>query len=68
MPAARWARTLAFSGDRAKIAGAPHKELVRRLEFVLEVGLGYLNLDRRATTLSGGEMQRLRLAAQLGST
>ena len=65
--AAAWARKLHFSGDRARIAEAPLRELVHRLEFVLEVGLGYLGLDRRAATLSGGEMQRLRLAAQLGS-
>ena len=65
--AAKWARKLSFTGDRATVAAAPHKELARRLDFVLEVGLGYLGLDRRAATLSGGEMQRLRLAAQLGS-
>ncbi|NUO54508.1 MAG: excinuclease ABC subunit A, partial [Polyangiaceae bacterium] len=62
-----WARRLMFSGDRAKIAEAPQKELVRRLAFVEDVGLGYLALDRLAASLSGGEMQRLRLAAQLGS-
>jgi excinuclease ABC subunit A len=65
--AARWASKLHFEGDRRLIAEAPHKELLHRLSFVLEVGLGYLDLDRRAATLSGGEMQRLRLAAQLGS-
>jgi excinuclease ABC subunit A len=56
-----------FTGDRARIAEAPSGELVRRLEFLVEVGLSYLSLDRAARTLSGGEMQRLRLSAQLGS-
>ncbi|MEO7329800.1 MAG: excinuclease ABC subunit A, partial [Minicystis sp.] len=62
-----WAKKLRFSGDQATIAKAPLRELLHRLSFVDEVGLGYLDLDRRAGTLSGGEMQRLRLAAQLGS-
>jgi excinuclease ABC subunit A len=61
------ARKLSFAGKEAIIAKAPLAELVRRLEFALRVGLGYLALDRAAATLSGGEMQRLRLAAQLGS-
>jgi excinuclease ABC subunit A len=56
-----------FEGSSADIAKAPHAELVRRLAFVEQVGLGYLALDRPAATLSGGEMQRLRLSAQLGS-
>src|SRR5204863_3093976 len=56
-----------FSGDRAKIAEAPWAELLRRLEFLGQVGLSYLSLDRAARTLSGGEMQRLRLSAQLGA-
>jgi excinuclease ABC subunit A len=56
-----------FAGDRARIAEAPWGELRRRLEFLMEVGLSYLSLDRAARTLSGGEMQRLRLSAQLGS-
>ncbi|MEM9016232.1 MAG: excinuclease ABC subunit UvrA, partial [Verrucomicrobiota bacterium] len=42
-------------------------EITQRLHFMEEVGLGYLQLDRSATTLSGGESQRIRLAAQLGS-
>jgi excinuclease ABC subunit A len=45
----------------------PGPEIKSRLEFLEEVGLGYLTLDRGAPTLSGGEAQRIRLAAQLGS-
>ena len=56
-----------FAGKDLAIASAPHAELVRRLAFVEQVGLGYLALDRPAASLSGGEMQRLRLSAQLGS-
>lgn len=43
------------------------KEINKRLDFLLEVGLGYLNLDRPARSLSGGEAQRIRLATQIGS-
>ncbi len=43
------------------------KEITSRLKFMLDVGLDYLTLDRRANTLSGGEAQRIRLASQLGS-
>src|SRR5471030_2949156 len=43
------------------------KEILSRIEFLLNVGLEYLSLDRRANTLSGGEAQRIRLASQLGS-
>lgn len=60
-------KQLRFAGDQQKIAGPVVSELLRRLEFLCDVGLGYLALDRPARTLSGGEMQRLRLAAQLGS-
>ena len=42
-------------------------EIVRRLQFLIDVGLDYLTLDRAASTLSGGEMQRIRLATQIGS-
>ncbi|MFO0680077.1 MAG: excinuclease ABC subunit UvrA [Polyangiaceae bacterium] len=59
--------TWRFEGDAATIAEAPLAELRRRLAFVDQVGLGYLGLDRAANSLSGGEMQRLRLSAQLGS-
>ena len=56
-------------GDREKaIADALRPEIAARLRFLDAVGLGYLALDRGADTLSGGEAQRIRLAAQLGST
>ncbi|HMJ12783.1 MAG TPA: excinuclease ABC subunit UvrA, partial [Polyangiaceae bacterium] len=53
-----------FPEERASIAAPILQELGRRLEFLQNVGLEYLSLDRPANTLSGGEMQRLRLAAQ----
>src|SRR5262249_41066589 len=43
------------------------KEIRARLQFLLDVGLNYLTLDRRAASLSGGEAQRIRLATQIGS-
>lgn len=49
------------------IAEAPLKEINNRLKFMLDVGLEYLTLDRKAGTLSSGEAQRIRLASQLGS-
>lgn len=49
------------------IAETVLKEIKSRLEFLLDVGLGYITLNRRANTLSGGEAQRIRLAGQLGS-
>ncbi|GAA4329073.1 excinuclease ABC subunit UvrA [Pigmentiphaga soli] len=58
---------LETSGREAEIARDILAELRSRLEFLQEVGLGYLALDRAAPTLSGGEAQRIRLAAQLGS-
>ena len=51
----------------AKIAAAVLREIKARLEFLLEVGLNYLNLSRAAGSLSGGEAQRIRLATQIGS-
>ena len=60
-------RGLETSGREAEIARDILSELRSRLDFLEEVGLGYLALDRAAPTLSGGEAQRIRLAAQLGS-
>jgi excinuclease ABC subunit A len=58
---------LRLSGREATIAEAPLHELDRRLAFLQEVGVGYLGLSRPAHSLSGGETQRVRLAAQLGA-
>ncbi len=56
-----------FEGREADIARNVVAEIAPRLRFLQRVGLGYLSLNRSATTLSGGETQRIRLAAQLGS-
>lgn len=56
-----------FSGREEEIARQILKEIKMRLNFLLNVGLNYLTLDRNATTLSGGEAQRIRLATQIGS-
>ena len=63
----RWVEALQLVGRDADIARDLVPEIKSRLEFLEEVGLGYLTLDRGAPTLSGGEAQRIRLAAQLGS-
>src|SRR6266568_3783155 len=60
-------RGLVLSGREAEIARDIVAELKSRLSFLEQVGLSYLSLDRSAPTLSGGEAQRIRLAAQLGS-
>jgi excinuclease ABC subunit A len=55
------------AGEAARVAKPVLKEIRARLAFLENVGLGYLTLDRRAGTLSGGEAQRIRLASQVGS-
>lgn len=56
-----------IEGKRGKIADKVLKEIQLRLEFLVNVGLDYLSLDRSADTLSGGEAQRIRLASQIGA-
>ncbi len=63
----QWIAGLTLTGRDADIARDVVSEIRSRLEFLADVGLGYLTLDRAAPTLSGGEAQRIRLAAQLGS-
>jgi excinuclease ABC subunit A len=61
-------RTLGSTDRERAIAQQIFKEIRARLGFLTNVGLGYLNLSRSATTLSGGESQRIRLATQIGSS
>jgi excinuclease ABC subunit A len=65
--AAGYFADLALSGRRGEIAEKILKEIRERLQFLVNVGLDYLTLDRSADTLSGGEAQRIRLASQIGA-
>ncbi len=58
---------LNLPGHRGEVAEKINKEIKERLEFLVNVGLDYLTLDRSADTLSGGEAQRIRLASQIGA-
>ncbi len=60
-------RQLELPGWRGEIAGKILKEIRERLQFLVNVGLDYLTLDRQADSLSGGEAQRIRLASQIGA-
>ncbi|HEV8149373.1 MAG TPA: excinuclease ABC subunit UvrA [Gemmatimonadales bacterium] len=62
-----WLGQLELSGAQREIATHIFEELLARVDFLLEVGLGYLSLDRQARTLSGGEAQRIALANALGA-
>ena len=63
----RYFKTLALPGRRGEIAVKIVNEIHARLEFLVNVGLDYLTLERSADTLSGGEAQRIRLASQIGA-
>jgi excinuclease ABC subunit A len=58
---------LKLTGAQDKISGPILAEIASRLEFLLDMGLGYLAMDRASATLAGGEAQRIRLASQIGS-
>ena len=65
--AARFFETIELSGVKQAIADKIIREILNRLQFLNNVGLDYLSLERSAETLSGGEAQRIRLASQIGS-
>ena len=63
----RFFKQASFDGFRREVAGRLVHEIVQRLDFLIDVGLEYLSLDRTADTLSGGEGRRIRLASQIGA-
>src|SRR5881398_2663913 len=65
--AARYIDNLELTAAQKKVVADVVREIQLRLQFLVEVGLGYLTLDRESGTLSGGEAQRIRLATQIGS-
>jgi excinuclease ABC subunit A len=65
--ASEYFATLSLTGKRGEIADKILKEVRERLQFLVNVGLDYLSMDRSAETLSGGEAQRIRLASQIGA-
>jgi len=66
--AGRFFSSLRLSEKDAYISSEILKEIQERLNFMVNVGLGYLTLDRRSSTLAGGEMQRIKLATQVGAS
>jgi excinuclease ABC subunit A len=65
--ASHFVNNLTLTKTQTEIAWPALREVIERLDFMMDVGIEYLTLDRRANTLSGGEAQRIRLASQLGS-
>jgi excinuclease ABC subunit A len=65
--ALRWFKELPLSEHQRELAGEVLREIMNRLQFLVDVGLDYLSLARPGPTLSGGEAQRIRLASQIGS-
>lgn len=65
--AVSWFESLTLSGNKQTIAAPILREITARLGFLAHVGLGYLTLNRKSGSLSGGESQRIRLASQVGS-
>ncbi len=59
--------SLEFEGFKKEVADKIIREILRRLNFLNDVGIDYITMDRKASTLSGGEAQRIRLATQIGS-
>ena len=66
--ASEWLAALELSDTERRIARLVLREIEERLQFLDNVGVGYLSMDRAASTLSGGEAQRIRLATQIGSS
>jgi excinuclease ABC subunit A len=62
-----WLKNIPFDKTQKIIAEPLLKEILSRMEFIMNVGISYLSLDRKGDSLSGGESQRLRLAGQIGS-
>ena len=65
--ALEWIKQVTLSDTERQVAKLILREIEERLQFLVNVGVGYLSMDRTGSTLSGGEAQRIRLATQIGS-